>query len=81
MSKHVFELFGSPEMTEEKEEKMREIMGAYRSFAVFLAQTVLPGPEATVALRKLLESRNAAIDGVGFPPEDKSGLLLPGVMQ
>jgi hypothetical protein len=34
---------------------------AYRSMAEFLCQKLVAGPERTVALRKLLESQDAAL--------------------
>jgi len=41
-------------------EPLQEISGAFHTVAEFIISTIAPGPERTVALRKLLESKDAA---------------------
>ena len=42
-------------------EHLQEVIGPYRHFAQHLVNTLKPGPERTVALRKLLESKDCAV--------------------
>lgn len=40
---------------------LQTVSAMYQSLAIALCQAVKPGPERTVALRKLLESKDAAV--------------------
>jgi hypothetical protein len=42
-------------------EKLQEISKPFHDLAQFIADTLPSGPETTVALRKLLESKDAAV--------------------
>lgn len=45
----------------EQDEKLDDIVAEYGDLALFVMDCVPPGAEQTVALRKLLESREAAM--------------------
>lgn len=45
----------------EQDEPLDDIVAEYADLALFITDTVPPGAEQTVALRKLLESREAAM--------------------
>lgn len=42
-------------------EKLREVSAPFSKLATTICETVSPGPERTVALRKLLEAKDAAV--------------------
>ena len=44
-------------------EHLKEVSFHFRELAVSICQLVEPGPERTVALRKLLEAKDAAVRG------------------
>ena len=78
MTNRIVQMFGGPDITQEKADRIQQIHANYGGFAAFVASIVPPGPEQTVALRKLLESRDAATNGVAFPVEEPSRLVHPG---
>lgn len=47
--------------------EVREVMRPYHGLAHFLFATIPPGPERSVAMRKLLESSDSAIRAKLFP--------------
>lgn len=48
-------------------EHLRETSGSFHSLAHFISRTIPPGPERTVALRKLLEAKDAAVRATVHP--------------
>ena len=52
---------------------IRDMADVFASFADHLAQTIDPDPELTVALRKLLESKDAAVRAVVLMVKAKTG--------
>ena len=48
-------------------EKLKEVSFHFRELALTICSLVEPGPERTVALRKLLESKDAAVRGAVHP--------------
>lgn len=44
-----------------KHEDLQNVSKAFASMALFIARTIEPSAERTVALRKLLESKDAAV--------------------
>jgi len=72
-----YELTESYEMEEERmmiwfhfnhlEEKLQVKVRNFYSLADIISQTIEPGPERTVALRKLLEAKDAAVRATLHP--------------
>ena len=50
--------------TDHLRDDLKPVVVAYRELAVMLCSTTNPGAEQTVALRKLLESKDAAVRAV-----------------
>lgn len=46
---------------------IRDTSMRFKDLAIIMCQTITPGPERTVALRKLLESKDAAVRAVVNP--------------
>jgi hypothetical protein len=48
-------------------EKLQDVSKKFNELANFIAENIPPGPEQTVALRKLLEAKDAAVRAVVYP--------------
>lgn len=69
----LLQLFQTPELDGNQAAAISAIHANYAAFARGLAAHLPAGAETTVALRKLLESRDAATNAVAFPPNDGGG--------
>ena len=48
-------------------ERLQDVSKAFHKLAQSICEAIEPGPERTVALRKLLESKDAAVRAVVHP--------------
>ncbi len=79
MTNRILQMFQAPQLDQDKAGRIQAIHANYAAFAEFVASVVPPGPEQTVALRQLLESRDTATNGAAFPHEAaQSKLVTPG---
>lgn len=62
----LLQLFQVPDLDGNQAAAISAIQANYLAFARGLAANLPGGPETTVALRKLLESRDAAMNAVAF---------------
>ncbi|MEM0907371.1 MAG: hypothetical protein AAGJ94_08410 [Pseudomonadota bacterium] len=46
---------------------LKAVSQPFHDFAEYLCETIEPGPERTIALRKLLEAKDAAVRAVVHP--------------
>jgi len=72
MTERMLELFKHRRLDAQEQELVEAVRDGFSGLAQWVLEYVPSGPERTVALRKLLEGKDASVRAVIFPPKDAS---------